>query len=161
MKKFLLFIFLAAGALGLTSCNDNKYQEPTPCKFNSKSIYLSVNQNEWKYDDQKYQFYAHFTVPEITSNVYNFGNFSLHRVYNLGQSNACQVGLPQSIYNMEIVDNGDGTTTELYYQQLVDYIIGVGYVELQVTNSDFLYPTDTQGYLIYPEGMDFHLQLIY
>ena len=43
----------------------------------------------------------------------------------------------------------------------VDYRIGIGYVEIQVTNSDFYYPSDANNNLIKPEAMVFHLQLIY
>ena len=158
MKKYLVLSILAIALASFNSCTYNEAEE---CKFHSKGIYLSVNQNEWKYDENSYQFYAHFSVPELTSNVYNYGNYSFHRVYNTYTDDEYQVGLPQSIYMIENVPDGQGNVLEYYYTQSVDYRVGVGFVEIQVTNSDYLYPQDAQGHLIAPEKMDFHLQLIW
>ena len=49
----------------------------------------------------------------------------------------------------------------VYYTQHIDYRLSVGYVEIQLTNSDYLYPTDEKGKLIPPYEMSFRLQLIY
>jgi hypothetical protein len=100
-------------------------------------------------------------MPELTTDVYNYGNYSLHRVYNVQQKDEYQVALPQTVYLIENVVDAEGTVSEYYYSQQVDYRVGVGYVEIQVTNSDYFYSEDSQGYLINPETMDFHLQLIW
>jgi hypothetical protein len=116
---------------------------------------LTVYQKEWTFDNDTKQFYAHFDLPELTSDIYNYGNYSLHREYNTGNPDAYQVALPQSIFCSEEIDDGQGGTQTLYYTQMVDYRVGVGYVEIQVTNSDFFYPATN------PETMNFHLQLMY
>ena len=155
MKKYLFISLLALGALLMTSCERNEPQ------LKKQSIYLEVPQSDWKYDSDIMQFYVRFSVPEITASIFNYGNYSIHREYNTGTADVCQVGLPQTIFVLLPVENPDGTPGEYYYQQLVDYKIGVGYVEIQVTNSDFLYEEDKLGYLVNPESMMFHLQLTY
>lgn len=156
MKKQLIIGLLMVVGLAMTGC-----REAPECKYHATSIYLEVQSNEWKYDTDLRQYYAHFDLPAITANIYNYGNYSLHREYNTNTKDVYQVALPQSILNEEIVTNDDGTTASVFYTQLVDYRVGIGYVEIQVTNSDYFYPSDNQGYLINPETMIFHLQLIY
>ena len=147
MKRYLFIGVVAMMLLGMTSCKN----EP---QFHKSALYLTVAQNEWKYDDTNAQFYAHFNLPEITANVYNYGNYSLHRVYNFETANEYQVALPETVYLMEIyTDETTSETYEYYYQQQVNYRIGPGYVEIQVTNSDYMYAPGN------PERMDFHLQL--
>ena len=161
MKKSLIIGLIALGALvgvGLTSCEIHNGEN---CKFHSQSKYLAVDPGEWKYDQDNLQYYAHFDIEELTSNVYNYGNYSLHRVYNVGTKDEYQVALPQSIFKIENVQDEEGNTSEYYYTQEVDYRVGVGYVEIQVTNSDYFYEEDSKGSLVPPERMDFHLQLIW
>lgn len=160
MKKIAILCVLALFAFAQTACVFQTDTHTPDCKFHTKTIDLVINQNEWKYDSQNRQFYARFDLPEITANIYNYGNYSLHREYNTGLSTAYQVALPESKFMSETVTYTDGSQGEVYYTQLVDYRIGVGYVEIQVTNSDFYY-TNTYGNLIYPESMNFRLQLIY
>lgn len=155
MKKYAFLCLLAVIAFVQTGCVFHG-NTPTPdCLYHAKTIYLEVKQNEWQYDAENQQFYTHFDVPEITANIYNYGNYSLHREYNTGTADVYQVALPQSLYLWEEVTNADSTTTIVYYQQLVDYRIGPGYVEIQVTNSDYFYGDYT------PDAMLFHLQLTY
>ncbi|MBQ1858374.1 MAG: hypothetical protein II605_01920 [Paludibacteraceae bacterium] len=156
MKKQFYF-FLALVLIGLASCTYPTYTtvEGETCKFNKKSIYLTVKQNEWNFDNDAKQFYAHFDLPELTAAIYNYGNYSLHREYNTDTDKAYQVALPQSTFCVEEVDDGNGGTEYVYYTQMVDYRVGIGYVEVQVTNSDYFYSATN------PEAMTFHLQLIY
>lgn len=157
MKKYIFISLLALVMLCLSGCEIHNEQ----CRFHSLSKYLAVNSQEWKYDKDNMQYYAHFDIPELNSDVYNYGNYSLHRVYNANTKDEYQVALPQSIYMIENVTDAAGNVSEYYYTQGVDYRIGVGYVEIQVTNSDYFYTEDAQGYLVPPERMDFHLQLIW
>lgn len=152
MKKSLFTILLVAVLFGLNSCNNNE-----PCRFNKKTIDLPVAWNEWKFDDVNLQFYTHFNIDAITADVYNYGNYSLHREYNSGKKNAYQVALPQSVFMVDSLGNGEVA----YYTQHIDYRVGIGYVEIQVTNSDYFYPTDGQGNLYAPDDMNFRLELIY
>ena len=150
MKKYILLSVLALALTGMTSCekdNGPKKQE---------SLYLTVSQSEWQYDKALGQFYAHFTLPAISTTAYDYGNYSVYRVYNVDSKDEYQVALPETVYLIDILtDSETGQEYEYYYQQHVNYRIGIGYIEIQVTNSDYLY-ADTN-----PETMDFHLQLVY
>lgn len=153
MKKYLFIALMALVAISFTGCVLNDSTAPE-CKFHTKSIYLTVYQKEWQFDNDNQQFFAHFDLPDLTATIYNYGNYSLHREYNTGNPDAYQVALPQSIFCSENVVINDVEQT-VYYTQMVDYRVGVGYVEIQVTNSDFFYPATN------PETMNFHLQLMY
>ena len=150
MKKYVFICLMALIGIVMTSCQTNE-----PCKFNKKTVDLNVTQDKWKFDDGANMFFCHFSVPEITAQVYNYGEFSIHREYNSGTNNAYQVALPETTYKSEDIDNGDGTYSTVYYQQHIDYIIGVGFVEVFCTISDFYY----EGFT--PEAMVFRLQLTY
>ena len=134
----------------MTSCQGNE-----PCKFNKQTIDLSVKQSQWEFDNDANMFYCHFDVPAITANVYDYGEFSIHREYNSGTNKAYQVALPETTYKSEDIDNENGTYSTVYYQQHLDYAIGVGFVEVFCTISDFYY----EGFT--PEAMLFRLQLTY
>lgn len=150
MKKYVFICLMALIGIAFTSCQTNE-----PCKFNKKTVNLKVTQDKWGFDDGANMFFCHFSVPEITAQVYNYGEFSIHREYNSGTNNAYQVALPETTYKSEDIDNGDGTYSTVYYQQHIDYVIGVGFVEVFCTISDFYY----EGFT--PEAMVFRLQLTY
>lgn len=140
--------FFLAGlmALVLVSCQDN-----TPCKYHSMTIDLIAKQADWEFDKDEQLFYCSFNVPEITNHVYNYGNWTICREYNAGSKNAYQVALPSSEFMTDTLNNG----TVEYYTRYTDYRLGVGGVDIQVTNSDYLYSSQK------PEDMIFRLQLIY
>ena len=150
MKKYVFICLMALIGIAMTSCQGNE-----PCKFNKQTVDLSVKQSQWEFDDSANMFYCHFDVPAITANVYDYGEFSIHREYYSGTQKAYQVALPETTYKYEDIDNGDGTYSTVYYQQHLDYAIGVGFVEVFCTISDFYY----EGFT--PEAMLFRLQLTY
>jgi hypothetical protein len=145
MKKVLLILSIIAVAIGFTSCEDD------PCYYHTQTLDLRVMQADWQFDDNTLQYYYHFDVPEITPFVYNYGNWSISREYNSGTKDAYQVALPQSVYMTEALADG----SIAYYTQHIDYRVGIGYVEIQLTNSDYFYEQEN------PENMLFRLQLIY
>ena len=145
MKKVLLILSFIAVAIGFTGCEDE------PCRYHTQTLDLRVMQADWQFDDNTQQYYYHFDVPEVTPFVYNYGNWSISREYNSGTADAYQVTLPQSVYMTE--ELADGSIA--YYTQHIDYRVGIGYVEIQLTNSDYFYEQEN------PESMLFRLQLIY
>jgi len=150
MKRYIFICMMALAAIGFTSCNTNE-----PCHFNKQTIDLVVNQDNWVFDDNTGQYYCHFDVAELTADVYNYGEISISREYNSGTKDAYQVALPMSSYMSEEVTNADGTTKTVYYTQHIDYRVGIGYVEVQLTNSDYVYSTEK------PEAMLFRMQMTY
>ena len=153
MRKSLFILTLVAVLAGMSSCNYSS----EPCRFNKKTIDLPVAWNEWKFDNDAKQFYVHFNIDALTADVYNYGNYSLHREYNSGTKDVYQVALPQSMFMTDTLNDG----SVAYYTQHIDYRVGIKFVEIQVTNSDYFYPTDGQGNLYAPDDMRFRLELIY
>ena len=149
MKKYVFISLLALVAMVFTGC----HSEDAP--QHKKTVDLVAYSNSWTFDNGANAFYCHFDVPEITSKVYNYGEFSVNREYNSGTPRAYQVALPETTYLQEEVDDGAGGTTMVYYQQHLDYAIGVGFVEVFCTISDFYYDDFS------PDAMLFRLQMTY
>jgi len=142
MKKHILLAFVCA--LVLVGC-----QEKSPeCKYHKVSLNLTVKQPDWKFDDKARLFYYAFDVPEITRNVYDFGEWSLNREFDVKTNYPYQVPLPMNTFKCDTLQED----AVVYYTQYIDYRVGVGYVEIQLTNSDYLYGQEN------PESMSFRLQ---
>ena len=150
MKKQLFIVALLAFVL--TGCKDTAKVSNTQ----TETFDLTVLHKDWSFDDKARQFYCHFDLPEITTQLYNYGNWTVSREYNKGDKNAYQVALPMSCFMTDTLSNG----SVAYYTQYIDYRLGVGYIEVQLTNSDYLYVYQG-GKPVAPEDMDFRLQLMY
>ena len=148
MRKKIIISLLTVMAMGFTACQKQNVPE---CKYHSQTLDLTVKQPDWQWDSGSLQYYFHFDVPEITSYVYNYGNWSICREFNAGIGDAYQVALPMSTYMVYAIND----STDGYYTQHIDYRLGIGYVEVQLTNSDYFYDEEK------PENMLFRLQLIY
>ncbi len=124
---------------------------------NNDVLDLTIAHEDWKWDEQTRQFYYRFDLSEITADVYDYGFWTIHREYNKGTTDAYQAALPLSAYMTDTLMENE----LIHYQAYMDYRVGVGYIEVQITNSDHLYLTDTLGKYILPDDMNFRLQLIY
>ena len=149
MKKYLLIGLVAMMGLGMTGCTINSSSEPSGSKIRQKTIDLNVKANSWIWDAGANMYYCHFDLPELTGDIYNYAEVSINREYNTGSSKAYQVALPETTYLTEKVNNQD-----YFYQQHIDYAYGVGFVEIFLTFSDYVY--DQQ-----PDPMIFRMQLTY
>ena len=152
MTKRLQIALFCLFYLALVGCKDNN----SPV-FHTDTLDLTVLHEEWLFDERTQQFYGHFEIPEITSTVYNYGNWSICREFFAGTKDAYQIALPTSIFCSDTLSGGK----VVYYTQYIDYRLGVGYVDVQLTNSDYIYSVDGKGELIQPEDMVFRLQLMY
>ena len=148
MKKYLLIGLVAMMGLGMTGCTINSSSEPSE-RMHKQTIDLNVKANSWVWDAGANMYYCHFDLPELTSDIYNYAEVSVNREYNTGSSKAYQVALPETTYLTEKVNNQD-----YFYQQHIDYAYGVGFVEIFLTFSDYIY--DQQ-----PDPMVFRMQLTY
>jgi hypothetical protein len=153
MKKYVFICFLGILSALLIGCKDDSVQ----CNYHSDTLDLTVMHEDWQFDEETQQFFYHFDVPEITAKVYDNGNWSIGREYNKGNKNAYQVALPMSSYKADTLSD----KSVVYYTEHIDYRVGIGYVEIQLTNSDYFYAYDEKGKIIKPDNMDFRLQLIY
>ncbi len=151
MKKEFIVMLLAV--MGLTGCQEKIIQN----EFHTETLDLFVESSDWEFDMETLQFFYHFDIPEITTRVYDNGNWTICREFGKGTKNAYQVALPMSTFETDtLVDK-----SVVYYTQYVDYRISVGYVEIQLTNSDYMYTTDKKGDLVPPDDMYFRLQLMW
>ena len=148
MKKYLLIGLVALMGLGMTGCTINSSSEPSE-RMHKQTIDLNVKANSWIWDAGANMYYCHFDLPELTGDIYNYAEVSINREYNTGSSKAYQVALPETTYLTEKVNNQD-----YFYQQHIDYAYGVGFVEIFLTFSDYVY--DQQ-----PDPMVFRMQLTY
>ena len=146
MKKYLLIGLVAMMGLGMTGCTINN--EPSE-RMHKQTIDLNVKASSWIWDAGANMYYCHFDLPELTGDIYNYAEVSINREYNTGSSKAYQVALPETTYLTEKVNNQD-----YFYQQHIDYAYGVGFVEIFLTFSDYVY--DQQ-----PDPMIFRMQLTY
>ena len=146
-KSIYICLMVAVAAICLTSCKQE------PCRFNKHTKDLEVLANQWEFDKGANMYFCHFEVPELTAEVYNYGEVSVNHEYNSGKATAYQVSLPETTYQAIELDNGDGTTSPYYYCQHIDYAYGIGFVEVFITISDFYYDD------FEPERMLFRMQL--
>ncbi len=135
MKK-LLFIFMVA--ILAVSCTDE------PASVQWKVIDLQVPQNKWvlnKDADGLNNYYScHFTMPEITSIVYNSGTILTYIVLDNTQQ------------TLPYVRHFENTAGNLW-TRTVDCDFGVGGMNIYVTNSDFFDEN--------PGTMNFRVVLMY
>ncbi|MBO5619702.1 MAG: hypothetical protein J5902_06940 [Paludibacteraceae bacterium] len=143
--------------------SDHLYGEENPQTMyfrlqaaDSVVLNLTVVQEDWQFDTETRQYYCHFDLPEITAEIYDLGQWTISREYNVGTANAYQVDLPQSCFMADTL----AESSVVNYSQHIDYRVGIEYVAIQLTNSDYIYSVK-DGKPIPPEDMHFRLQLIY
>ncbi len=153
MKKLLLFMF---AALTLMSCEGPQGPPGRDGFVNYKIIDLQINQNEWEYSNGANNnfFSATFSMPEITSHIYNNGLVQVYREYNTGTSQARQILLPQTRHNEVQLASGDWA----FFTETVDYEYGVGTLSIFYTVSDFDYEINTS---FVPETMHFRAVIMW
>ena len=138
-----------------TGCEKNE-----PCTCKQVTYELRVDQDEWEFDDNTHQFFAHFTIKELTGDVLKYGVVSATRVIK-ENNNTYQVALPMSSYLGEEIEYTDGTKDTIFYTQHIDYRYGEKYVDVQLINSDWSYYIDNNENYINPDAMTFIMRITY
>lgn len=120
------------------------------CRHNDpdwRKVYdLHIAANQWVLSNDKSYYFCSFNIPELSTELYNYGVVLCNREYNKGTNNAYQIALPQTIHNVD-------ESTDALYTTTIDYSYMPGLVEIVLTNNDFVYAQ--------PEAMDFRLTLLY
>lgn len=155
MKKYLIIGLLAVMVLGMTSCStcDCKHEPTIPCQFNKVNVDFQVPASAWAWDANNGWFSYYYETPIITPAIYDYGTWTMSHEYNPGTNNAYLIQLPEISY---IPDEDASGNIIGYYSQRLDYQVGVGYVCVYVTNSDYAY---LPGWT--PDNMYFHMQIVY
>ena len=159
MKKLFFIAMMAAVSMVFAGCEKNEpctctHEPQVPCSFHKMTVDIPVAAGDWTFENNMFNVYV--PIEALTEEVYHFGDVSIYREYHHGTQSAYQVTLPETSYTVLYKDNGDGTQSVDYqYQQHIDYIFGVGYVQIYITISDFIYDD------FVPADMYFHVQLTY
>ena len=121
--------------------------------MNWKIADLDVTQ--WDYSNYKDNnfYFAKFDVPALTSFVFTDGNVNGY-IYMTENGEKIQHSLPYVLHKYETDSQGN----PIYYTETVDFVYGVGWVQIEVRDSDFAYETDVQ---IVPNQMSFRIVMTY
>jgi hypothetical protein len=128
-------------------------QGPPGEGMNWKIVDLEITQ--WDYSgfaDNNY-FFAKYDVPALTSFVFTDGNVN---GYILMTENGQQIqhSLPY-VLPIEVVDDQG---TAYFYSRTIDFVYGVGFVQIEVRDSDFEYEVNDQ---LKPDAMNFRIVMTY
>lgn len=149
MKKSFIILTLLATMVGMSSC---RYYTQCDCPqnggggecyYNKKVINFNVSASDWQESPDGTYLFAHISVPELTKDVYSYGAVSCFAEFYPGTSDAYQLALPATTYlNYE----EDGQI--LLYQEKIDFIYGIGWVEVDLQYNDYFMPPveDTPGH---------------
>ncbi len=148
MKKVIL---LSLCVLALFSCRGRDGVDGKGVEW--KIADLSVTQWDYtNYGNNNY-FFAKFEVPALTSFVFTDGNVNGY-IYMTENGQKIQHSLPYVLHKEEINDQGQA----YLYTSTIDFVYGVGWVQIEVRDSDFEYEVNTQ---INPDPMDFRIVMTY
>ena len=146
MKKSVFFALIVVVVVGLNSCTKVVNE---PCQFNKVNVDFRVPQNAWAFDETNGWYCYYYETNKITAYIYDYGSWTMSHEYNPGTKDAFLIQLPEFRF---LQDEGTGD----FYTQRTDYEVGVGYVMVYVTNSDYAYEPGWK-----PDEMYFHMQITY
>lgn len=121
-----------------------------------KTVIVNVPRKSWEYSykDSNNYFYATVDIPEITEDAFDYGLVKMYRLFDYDKSTAAQVEMPYIRHNEWTPgdEDGDGYDDWYFYSEQVDYEIGIGYIFIRYSVSDFDYELDES---FIPEDMQF------
>lgn len=153
-KSILLFTVM----LMIVGCNTTVVKDGVTLK----TVSVKVNANEWKYTQQSATdqfnnnyFFAFVDMPEITAEVFDYGEVKAYLVYDrLSTYYARKHLLPYVLHKEEQTTTGNW----LYYTQTIDFTYGIGWAEFNFRTSDFAYEDNLN---INPPAMEFDIVITY
>ena len=137
MKNRVIIGLIALVCLCLSSCSTN---EPSSRSLRTMTIDFRVPQNAWAFDDQNKWYSYYYPTSDISERVYNYGTWTMSHEYNSGTKDAFMIALPEFRFKQAY----DDQQQIVNYSQRIDYEVGLGYIRVYITNSDF-----------------FHMQIVY
>lgn len=147
-KKYVIIGLMALVSVLMTGCYVN---EPSQPRFHKMNIDFDVPQSAWAYDAMNGWFSYYYQTKDLTTAIYDYGTWTMSHEYNPGKENSYLIQLPEFFFNeIQLTDS-----TSYYYTQRLDYEVGVGYIRVYVTNSDYIYDDWV------PDAMHFHMQIVY
>ena len=149
MKK-ILFIIMAM--MALVSCHNTTIVDGTKLK----TIKVTVNAHQWTKTDfpNNNYFYAGVDIPEITEDVFDYGEVKAYVVYDrMDLHYARKHLLPYVTHKEEYIDN-----SWYFYTETIDFTYGIEWAEFNFLASDFAYELDNN---IAPPAMEFDIVITY
>ncbi len=160
MKTRLFYLFLAAIALGLTSCHTytDECNSNTHVHTQRVILDLQINPNDWSYSgvNNSNYFYATFNIEQLTKEVYDNGVVSVYREYDYGTDQATQTELPLTRYYEYLSDSISNQWS--FFCEHIDYEYNIGTITIYYIVSDFNYEIDE--YFV-PDEMHFRASLVW
>ena len=146
MKKYLFLLLCSLTIVGCTTKN------VTEVVYKSTTLSYTYQVDRWNYTNMTDRglpyannyFYARADFPELTAEVYRNANIQVYRVRD-----GYQHVLPEVQHYEEQLDS-----IWNFFTQTVDCIYGPGWIEFNVTHSDFEYESDVT---YEPEVMQFRV----
>lgn len=153
MKKSFVFLLAVVATLIGCDCSTTNIIGST-----QKVVNVVVNAQDWQYtgkntDTTPYNnnyFFATVRVPEITENVFDYGQVQAYIVYDRTSKDPIQHLLPYVRHYEEQLND----TIWNYYTETVDCTYGIGWIEFNYRASDFAYEDNVD---INPNTMDFRI----
>ena len=153
MKKILFFVLMCCT---LVSCD----YEVDGARL--KTVRVKVDANEWFYtqqgNDDKFNnnyFYAAVEMPEITEEVFDYGEVKAYAVFDRNSLTYARKHLLPYVLHVEEPTN---TGEWLYFTETYDFNYGIGCAEFNFRTSDFAYEDNVN---INPPAMDFDIVITY
>ena len=155
MKKILFFVL---ACIALVSCNTTTIIDGSTLK----TIRVTVKAADWQYTQQGHDdqfnnnyFYAGVDVPEITEEVFDYGEVKAYVVYDrMDLKYARKHLLPYVLHVEEPTNTGEW----LYFTETYDFTYGIGWAEFNFRTSDFAYEDNVN---INPPAMEFDIVITY
>lgn len=155
MKRIL---FLIGMVCALVSCSNTTIINGN--KMTTVSV--KVDANEWKYTQEDANdvfnnnyFYAVVDMPEITEDVFDYGEVKAYAVYDRTDYTYARKHLLPYVLHVEEPTEDNGW---LFYTQTIDFTYGIGWAEFNFRMSDFAYEEDLT---INPPAMEFDIVITY
>ena len=120
MRKIIIFAIVLLGFVGCYDYNAGATLQ---------TVQLRVESYEWTCDGDF--FYAEFTMPEITEDVFDYGEVKAYLVSNRMDYNYAQKNLLPYVLHKD-----DG---EFFYTETIDFEYGIKWARIYYTISDFAY----------------------
>ena len=133
-KRILLLATAALALLSLSSCGKEYYIQDDGVQM--KQIDFTIRSTDWdvqELDGGACLIYRQLDVPQITSNVVNYGDVTVSR--KLKDANGNVVWTPLPCVRAQYMDYG--TVDEYLYSTYLDFEWGLGYVMVFYTATDF------------------------
>lgn len=137
-KRILLLTVAALALLSVSSCTKRYYEEYyiEGDGVQMKQIDFTIRSTDWEVqelDGGACLIYRQLDVPQITSNVVNYGDVTVSR--KLKDANGNVVWTPLPCVRAQYMDYG--TVDEYLYSTYLDFEWGLGYVMVFYTATDF------------------------